>query len=246
MGAFLTWVPDGGGDAKSLYFDVCTEEDKDFSSTVTEHPVEDGVNVADHVKKELDKLSIEVFVSNAPVYDFNARGSGVQSVPIPLQKFKPPLAPTPGAVFSAIGSAISGLFSGDTQYSANVMKFGSEFNAIEDTETKLKKLKDDVQLVTVVTAGGVYDDMFLEHIAVQRNAGSGDGATFRLEFREVRKVQVSLVNAPKPTEPRGQTMKPKGVQTGKTPKSPDQMKSWAKSGLDNLPAFFTKLTGAGQ
>lgn len=245
MAAFLTWLPDGAAEVQALYFDVCTEEAVDFTSTATEQPVEDGANVSDHVRRELDHVALEVQVSNQPIYDWNARGGKNDKIPIQLAKYTPPLAPTPGAIFSAVGSAISSLFSGDSEYAANVFQFSSEFNAISDTETKLRKLKDDVQLVTVVTSTSTYENMFLEHIAIERNSAMGDGATFRLELREIRKVAVSIVNAPKPSEIRGAKMKPKGAKGTKDAKAPAQKKSILKGGLVLLSPYLSKWLGGG-
>jgi hypothetical protein len=45
-------------------FDASVSEQHDGSSTVTDHPVEDGVDITDHVRKEPDGLTMNVIVSN--------------------------------------------------------------------------------------------------------------------------------------------------------------------------------------
>jgi hypothetical protein len=233
MGAFLSWSPTAGP-SKSLFFDVCTEEAQELSSTATEYPVEDGANVSDHVKRELDRVTLEVFVSNTPIYDVNDRGGAVQSKEIKLVKYKAPFALNPGAVFSAVGGAISSLFSGNREYSANVLQWSTDFDAVSDTLGILEKLKADVQLVDVVLPSKVYENMFLEKIEVSRNAGTGSGARFSLSFREIRKVAVRLVNSPVPTQVRGSIPKPKGLQSPKVPGAPAAKKSVAKGLIDKL------------
>lgn len=65
MGAFISW---GDRDPfKSISFDIVTSETPVLSNTITEHPVEEGANVADHIRPNLDTLSMEVFVSNTPL-----------------------------------------------------------------------------------------------------------------------------------------------------------------------------------
>ncbi len=245
MPAFLTWVTKSGQD-KSLFFDVCTEEGQELTSTTTEHPVEDGANVSDHVKRELDKVTLEVFVSNAPIYDWNDRGGKVSKVEIKLQHYKAPFAPTPGAVFSAIGGAlkdaVGALLGRKEEYGAQVLQWDNSFDAVGETLAVLEGLKNDVQLVDVVLPSKDYANMFLEHIAVSGNATTGTGRSFALSFKEIRKVAVRTVNAPKPTELRAQTKKPKGAQATKDAKAQGPAKSIAKSIVDNgLPPWVKSL-----
>jgi hypothetical protein len=209
VSAYLTWIPKSGR-AKSLYFDAVTDEGQTLTSTVTEHPVEEGPNVADHLRKDLDSVTLEVFVSNSPVYDVNSRGGKVVPVELKIEKYSAPLEPTPGSVFNAVGGAISSLFSGEDKYVAQVMKFDEEFDAVGDTLALLRGIRSTAQLVTVVLPSKLYADMALVKIEMRRSRASGDGAVFALEFREVQKVKVSIVAAPSPTEPRAKPKVKKG------------------------------------
>ncbi len=235
-GAFLWWTTDAGED-KTLYFDVCTGEDQELVSTVTEYPVEDGVNVADHVQRELDKVSLEVFVSQTPIYDINSRGGKVSKIPIHVTNYKAPLAPTPGAVFGAIGGAIKdaigSLFGGKAETAAQVLQWDTPFDAVAETLAILEQVKNDVQLVNVALPSKLYENMCLVHIGVKGDAGTGTGRSFALDFTELRKVKVQIVDAPLPTEIRAVVKKPKGAQGGKdTPKGP--AKSIALAGAEAL------------
>ena len=69
--AKLYWTPTTKSPEGQLGFDVTESEALELSSTVTEHPVETGANVTDHVRKNLDKLTLVVFVSNTPITDEN-------------------------------------------------------------------------------------------------------------------------------------------------------------------------------
>jgi hypothetical protein len=115
-----------------------------------------------------------------------------------------------------------------------VLQFPTSFNAVSDTLQVLEKLKSEVQLVEIHTSAKDYENMFLAKITPHRNAGTGDGATFTLEFRKIRKVEAKLTLAPIPTQVRGMPAKPKGNQGTKNAKSETQKKSFAKSLLDNL------------
>jgi len=49
--------------------DVSIQEGHTFAATATEHPVEAGANVSDHVRPNADKLKISGLVSNTPLTD---------------------------------------------------------------------------------------------------------------------------------------------------------------------------------
>jgi len=49
--------------------DCAESADDDISLTVTDHPVESGSNVADHVRDEPDRLTINGIVSRTPIKD---------------------------------------------------------------------------------------------------------------------------------------------------------------------------------
>lgn len=248
-GAFLWWTTKSGQD-KTLYFDVCMTESQEFTSTATEHPVEEGANVSDHVKKDLDRVSIEVFVSQEPIEDVNNRGGKVSKIPIQITKYKAPLAPTPGAVFSAVGGAlkdaVGSLLGKKAEYAMQVLTFPTTFDAVADTLEILEKVRDEVQLVNVVLPSKVYKNMHLAHIGVKGDASTGTGRTFSLDFVEMRKVTVRIVNAPKPSQKIAETKKPKGEQ-GKKDVPSGPKKSVAKAAItaflphlpDSVQSFFS-------
>ena len=237
MGAYITWKPKAGP-TKDLYFDAVVEEAAEIVSTPTEYPVEEGANVSDHVKDELKRVSLEVFVSNQPVYDWNRRGGTVKKLPIKVKQYKAPLAPTPGAVFSAVGSAVrdavGSLLGKNEETAAQVLQFNEDFDAVAGVLATLEELQASRQLVLIITKAREYEGMFLEKIGPRRNAASGDGATFQLEFRQLRIVESKLVAAPTPTEVRGQIKKSKGAQSPKNAKAAVEKKSIAKGLIDAL------------
>lgn len=217
MGAYLTWKPKNGA-SKSLYFDAVTDESQALTTTITEHPVEDGPNVADHQRRDLDVVTLEVFVSNSPVYDVNSRGGKVVPVELKIEKYEAKFNFTPGAVFKSLDvvkGAISDALFGEEKYVATIMKFGEEFDAVSDTLLLLRGIRNTGQLVDVMLPARIYQDMALTKIEVHRTAQTGDGATFSLEFRELRKVKASIVQAPTASEPRAKPAKKKGVKDPK-------------------------------
>lgn len=207
MGAYLLW--DNG--ASSLFFDVVTTETQSKSSTITEHPVETGADVTDHVRINLDRVTIEGFVSNTPV--FAEAGVMTQIVLDPPQ---PPIPFTINGAINLLTSAIGNLFN-PKQLVANVMTFGngnSAPNFVRQTIAQLDQLRAQSTLLTVVCPHHIYNHMLIESYEVQRDAGAGTGASFTLELREIRTVQSSITQAPEPTINRGQPDVKKGSQAG--------------------------------
>ena len=81
--AYLQYT-DASNKTWTISFDVVISEDwPDQGTTVTEHPVEVGADVADHVRVKLATCELKVFSSNEPLY----QSSGVA-----------PQAPTPDRV----------------------------------------------------------------------------------------------------------------------------------------------------
>jgi len=185
-----------------MHFDAVIGETVTLAADTPEHPVEKGANIADHVKPELTRVRLDVFVSNSPVEDVAGRGASVQ--------------PTP----TGLGNEV------------NVLRFPQLFDAVKDTVRDLEKLKDEGTLVDVVTHA-----RYVASMAIQRveSRPKGDSAEITIEFKQLIIVSTKTVQAPKPKEPRGQTMQSKGAQQPQ----PKRKISFAAAGLDALTAYFS-------
>ncbi len=78
--------------------DAVTAETLTKTSTCTEHAVETGANVSDHVRPNLDTITLDVVVSNTPLTEVNRlnphipRGA-VGPAPLVFDRFVTPLGP---------------------------------------------------------------------------------------------------------------------------------------------------------
>lgn len=198
-------------DGTELHFDAVTNETSELSATVTEHAVEEGADVADHIRDGLDKVTLEVIVTNAPVTDVNnLYGGSFDGKELDVPKYEPPLSPTPGALFQAVGNALGSLFGGDEATKATVLTWPTKFNSVRDAVNTLLGWKEDGVVGEVILPYKTYPSMVLERVSVVRSAQTGDAATISLELKEIRLVESQMVTAPK--EPMGATKKPKGRQ----------------------------------
>lgn len=241
--AFLFWA-EKSGTMKTLLFDCVTEETQILSANVTEHPVETGANISDHHRRELEEVNLTVRITNQPIYTEATASRGnrtgqVRGVKLDAPQYEPykaPFALTPGAAFSAVGDAISSgidaLTGGGSAAvtSANVLQFADPFEAVGDTFAILKRLRDTAQEVQVfLSRTATPPAMLLTKVELKRNAQFGDGAEIAMTFKELRKVKVSLVGAPIPSEPRAKPAVKKGAKDTKDAKNPERKKSALRS-----------------
>lgn len=220
MSDTLAWIlPDSGTE---IDFDLVVSENHTNSSQVTDHPVEKGVNVADHVRPEPVTLSLEVVMTNTPL-DPDDHGGSVVPITIELPTWTPsnPIAQAESAVSGAVKEA---LFGPKPPLVINGVIYPTPFDKIQETHNALTTLERSGGTMTVVTSTKNYGDMVLTRVGYERTEwGTG---TFKLDFRNIRTVTTQTVVAPKPLEPRGTPKQSKGSQST-SPLSPGKPVSLA-------------------
>jgi hypothetical protein len=66
VSAFIAWT-DASGTSYEFYPDLVISEKWAEGAAVTEHPVEQGANIVDHVRVELVKCELVIFATNEPI-----------------------------------------------------------------------------------------------------------------------------------------------------------------------------------
>lgn len=215
-----------------IRFDAVTQETHGITSDITEHPVEKGANVTDHVRSQTDTMTLEVFVSNAPIrgddhFELDTQVGAV--APLDLQP----------AAFTGIGGTVDPRLNGKA---ASVLQFDQPTNFVAEVYRALRELKEGAELLTIVTRLWDYEDMVIKEVSIPRTAAEGDGAKITINFKQVRLVETKIVAAPVPTEVRGKPAVDKGAKGGKDSKdgTDDQSKkkSILASALDGLKGLF--------
>jgi hypothetical protein len=247
MSAFLYWTTKAGA-SKILWFDVTTEEQHHLKAEVTEHPVEEGINVTDNVRPEADVLSLTCFISNTPIVHkgevtplvkksgklLGAQGGGKKGETLDVKSYDPPLAPTPGSLINALSSAISNLLTGKKEYKAEVLKFDKDFDNVQETYFALKELRDTAQRIEVVTTVRSYKDMVITDVSMPRTSEHGTGAAVTIQLKEIRVVSTLKVKAPRPAEALGQSRKNNGAKGPSDADDPTKRESAAYKGLSKI------------
>ncbi|HSY24917.1 MAG TPA: hypothetical protein VK841_22485 [Polyangiaceae bacterium] len=93
--AYLEWV-DSTGTTKTFIFDNVLSEEWDDGADITEHPVEKGPDVADHIRDKLPIVTLVVHATNEPIdaNNFMTALTGPSAIQIP----RPNWTPGPGIV----------------------------------------------------------------------------------------------------------------------------------------------------
>lgn len=171
------------GSTRSLRLNDTTQT-HESSSSPTDHPVEDGADVTDHIKLDPDKVSFEVFVSNSLVAaeETNMDGAREVAVAVPLPK--------------------SG--------SATVVGFSSTFNRVGSVYDELRNMQAARVVCVVQTRLRRYADMCLTRLSTP--VTNSEGVRFSLELRHIRMVSTETVSAPVPRNVRGNAAANAGQQ----------------------------------
>lgn len=219
-GAYILW----DNDISVLRFDVVKSEVQERTNLITEHPVESGSNITDHIRPNLNKVTLECFVSNSPL---------VATQQIQVQEPLNPPSPPNGALLNGVINTIGSLISPAAPIVASVLEFPSGApDFVASTIDTLEQLRSQAAIVKVICPNATYESMILEGFEVHRDSGTGDSAVFEINLREIRVVSSSLTAAPQPTIPRAAPMQSKGDQAAKTP--PEQQSSVLSSILSGL------------
>lgn len=233
--ARLMWKPTlsdplGG----SLQFDAVLSETYTQTATATEFPVEEGANVSDHVRKNLDTLHLEVEVSNAPIDGDNLinpmlpRGA-VAPVVLDIPVHKRPLNSLSALISAGLGAISSLLFGKPDPPAAQVLQFFAPFDAGFETLEVLSLLLAEGRRVDIVSRDWYLEDMIITNVTEPRTRETGGNAQFSIDFKKIRIVQTQQTIAPVPTEVRGKGPVKAGAQGAKpvdTAKTKSILDSW--------------------
>jgi hypothetical protein len=220
MPTIITWLDDAGA-TESARFDVLMNESHEATSVVTEHPVEEGQSVVDHVRPEPDRLSLTGYVSAKPLFrnpgaeDFMA----FEQIELDLPEKDSPFArgQLTRGITSAIENAIDPL-----PTKATVIAYTDLPPRPREMYERLRDARDNVRIVRIETPIREYENMVIERLAAPRSADDGTGATFQIDLKNIRRVTSRTVQAPVPAEPRGQLTQSQGSKSAEAAKNDEE------------------------
>lgn len=242
MPTFLYWTDPASGLTEAVQFDVSDGESPEDVATPTDHAVERGANITDHVRKEPAFVTVEGTVSAMPnpLIDTDVSAQSVEfsvsALPDPGTKTvkidvpSPGIQPSPSGLLQAGVAALTRLITGAGAPKVTIrgdLKRSTEtrnVSLIQQTAPRdrirevwelLLKAQTQVLPVNVIIAQREYSDLVITRIAKPRTLEDGKAAHFQVDLREIPVADSRTVAAPEPTEARGATGKSKGSQNGK-------------------------------
>jgi hypothetical protein len=169
----------------AITLDVLLTENPTHSAEVTDHQVEEGANVSDHVRQKPDTLQLEGILSNTPV-----TGSQMTRV-----------IESGGLVFD------SNIFADEESPRGSAGYAEAAYKA-------LLELKEAGTVITVTTSRKTYENMVIEQIQAPRDARTGDAIRILVNLKQVRIVSNRLTTVDT-RDPRAKGKKSVGRQGAK-------------------------------
>jgi hypothetical protein len=229
VSAYLLWgdpVTDGIANLGEMHFDAVISEKHTRTTEITQHSVEQGAKIADHVRANTDHLVLEVLVSNVPIKDGPNRVMFPHVIDVPgfTPQFPEDMTATvpPAPVelsFVGLLTLLSNKLpqtihrtapprdrqSGPQFVSANTLMFDGETDFVRAAYDALTRLRDSATLIEIVTPRQSYASMVIASIEMSRDKHTGTSGNFTLEFQQIRTVSSKVVQAPLPSIPRADT-----------------------------------------
>lgn len=211
----IAWKGDTG-QTFSLEIDATTSEQHEAANTVTDHPVEQGASISDHVRQNPNALTISGVISNTPVYlpkdhaggardatqkvtaqwdGYDSRGTA-KGAPKTLGDALP-VPPLLGAISIGLGdeAKIGQLVSGGS-LTATVSTFSVPFNRVKDCDEALLDVRNKGLLCVVTTRLRTYERMAIESYSAPVAADTGDALVFTIAFKQVGSGTTETVPVP--------------------------------------------------
>lgn len=152
-----------------LVIDATMQETHSAASEVTEHPVEVGSDITDHIRPKPIEVRIDGIITNAPLQ------TDALSLALGASPLAPGLALANAAALALIGKA--------------------EFT--KDAFNTLRRIRDNGVLVVLNTAYEAYENMAMTDLQIVRDQNTGDALHFTATFRQIVIVDAAkLENLP--------------------------------------------------
>jgi Dit-like phage tail protein len=240
--AQITWKGDTG-QTYTLTLDASVHESHLGTSTVTDHPVERGSNVSDHIRPDPDQLTIEGMISNTPHFLPVDHMGGVLLEETQIRGAQSTVSREVNATPFASGAV--GLTAGFLPLSTGALGqipvqkfdvavaqgFTAAFDRVTECYKELLLIRSEGRLVRILTTLRSYDNMALTSLEVTREARTGNSLALSLAFKNVRFGATKNEPVPKlPVKAAEKGTKTKKEDVHKTEDSSSLLNLWLNKG----------------
>ena len=262
VSSLISWE-DANGTTQTLDVDVVMAATDRRTAKLTDHVVETGATITDHVIIQPEELTLELVVSQTPLKGkgfarqlsggLEIGGTRLAKKQYPLEI--PPSRFTPGGFFligtgaQAIVGAVIGLISGgepsgmtgsEVQQTrgtiqVDALKADQPVDRVSEAHDRLIEIMNGALPVTISFKGRLYNQYLLTEVVLEQAAGSFGAGKFKVTARAFRTVNSKEAKLPDPSDFRAQAKTAKGNKPAKgvTPDPIKGMKSLAAKGADS-------------
>jgi hypothetical protein len=196
--------------------DITYNESVQLEADITQFPVEDGPDVSDHIRIKPVVVTIDGFVSEAPL---NLEAS-IQGAIGAAGGLAGNLA---GGFGQTIGNVAGGFIGGQL--------FGGSQDPAQMARDALEDLFNKRVPVTLVTKRKVYTDMVMSSLSFPRDQESGTGLKVQMRFQKIVIVKAQTVTLNNLSKKVSASAAPKAKLGNQTPNPPSAEQSSKGSSL---------------
>jgi len=202
-----------------IWIDATVEELHVSDVDVTEHPVEEGTAITDHIRARADVVRLTCMISNQPIELPQSQADGVTKEKKTAKFDKGPPSGLVGVTGGGlVGGAIAGGIGsllGLNEGAISADGFSPDFNRAGDVYAELLAIKNEGRLFDIETTLRTYESMALVSLEVPRSAENGQGLQFTAVARQVLVVSTETVDLPDPAVNRAVPNNSKGKKPTK-------------------------------
>jgi hypothetical protein len=178
----LVMWPGSDGQTFWIEIDATTREVHSQTNLVTDHAVETGANVSDHIRPQPDTLSLDGFISNSPQYLPKDHVGGATLTERQIDVQIPGVTPA----VQIFGQPIIGRQAAFHIRGFKVQEFSNEFDRVQEVYDEFRSLREAGTLLQIKTRLRFYTDMAITSLEATRQGGDSDGLRFSLELKQIR------------------------------------------------------------
>lgn len=227
-------LPDGS--RQIIQMDAIVSVNISDSVTITEHPIEDGSKINDHVIPNGPSITMECWISNTPVRPPTEQNDGVfgsfQSLTIGTFSRQPKrgINPTRDGNTLTASETVSSV----VEVKATVLSYGAIMDRVKQVYDLLKSKMDEGQAFTISTKMRDFSNMLIQSIEAPIGKAGTNAIKLSIAFKEVNIVSTLEVAA----KPRQQRAKKKDAPGPQATTGDAATASLASNVYDSLNSVF--------
>lgn len=180
-------------------FDIADEGRVSLESEITDHYVEDGTAVEDHIALRPEKVTLRGYVGEYRYLKGEKEGtlSKVTRKLTTIASYLPPLSSFAQNTYSSIKTSNDAL-SATVDIGLDLFKTYRNINIPHDNQSEafiyFEALRNSRTLLTIQTPYRYYTDMAIETIKAVQDGRTKDESNFEVSLKKIRKVRTSTVD----------------------------------------------------